>query len=54
MEFLCYNQDVFAWTHADMIGIHPEIMCHKLNIKSQAKPVHQKRRALDADHYKAL
>ena len=23
IEFLCHNQDVFAWTHADMIGIHP-------------------------------
>ena len=26
-EFLRHNQDVFAWTHADMIGIHPEITC---------------------------
>ena len=31
-EFLRHNQDVFEWTHADMIGIHPEIMCHWLNI----------------------
>ena len=34
-------QDVFAWTHADMIGIHPEIICHWLNIDPQAKPVCQ-------------
>ena len=32
IEFLRYNQDMFAWMHADMIGIHPEIMCHRLNI----------------------
>ena len=32
----------------------PEIMCHRLNIDRQAKPVHQKLRALDAYHYKAL
>ena len=30
--FLKKNQDVFAWTHADMVGIHPNIMCHRLNI----------------------
>ena len=27
-EFLSLNQDVFTWTHADMVGIHPEVMCH--------------------------
>ena len=27
-EFLSLNQDVFEWTHADMVGIHPEVMCH--------------------------
>ena len=53
-EFLCQNQDVFAWTHADMVRIHPEIMCHWLNIDPLAKPVRQKRRALDADRYKAF
>ena len=53
-EFLYQNQDVFAWTHADMVRIHPEIMCHRLNIDLQAKPVHQKQRALDANRYKAL
>ena len=53
-EFLSLNQDVFAWTHTDMIGIHPGVMSHQLNIDSQAKPVHQKRIALDTDRYKAL
>ena len=54
MEFLCQNQDVFAWMHADMVGIYPEIMCHRLNIDPQVKPVRQKRRVLDVDCYKAL
>ena len=53
-EFLSLNQDMFAWTYADMVGIYPEIMCHQWNIDLQAKLVHQKRRVLDADHYKAL
>ena len=41
-EFLFLNQDVFAWTHSDMVEIHPEVMCYQLNINPQAKPVHQK------------
>ena len=53
-EFLSLNQDVFAWTHVDMVGIHPEVMCHRLNIDPQAKPIGQKRRTLVADRYKAL
>ena len=40
--------------HADIVGIHPEIICHRLKIDPQAKPVRQKQRALDVDHYKAL
>ena len=39
-KFLCKNQDVFGWTHTDMVGIHPKIMCRRLNIDPQAKPVH--------------
>ena len=25
-NFFSFNQDVFAWTHADMVGIHPKVM----------------------------
>ena len=32
VEFLSLNQDVFVWTHIDMVGIRPEIMCYQLNI----------------------
>ena len=41
-EFLSLNQDVFVWTHTDIVGIHPEVMCHQLNIDPHANPVHQK------------
>ena len=37
-----------------MVGIHPKIMSHRLNIDPQTKPVRQKRRTLDADRYRAL
>ena len=30
VEFLSLNQDVFVWTHTDMVGIHPKVMCHWL------------------------
>ena len=45
---------MFAWTHEDMIGIHPDIMCHRLNISPDFKPLRQKRRAMVAERYKAL
>ena len=48
------NLDVFVWTHIDMVGIHLDVMCHKLNIDPQVKPISQKQRALNADRYKAL
>ena len=32
VEFLSLNQDMFVWIHADMVGIHLEVMCHRLNI----------------------
>ena len=54
IKFLSFNQDMFTWTHTDIIGIHPKVMCHRLNINPHAKPVRQKRRALDVDCYKAL
>ena len=37
-----------------MVRIHPEIMCHRLNVDPHAKLLRQKRRVLDANHYKAL
>ena len=29
---LSENRDVFAWTHANMVGIHVEILYHRLNM----------------------
>ena len=52
--FLIVNLDVFAWTHEDMVGIHPDVMCHRLNISPDFKPIQQKRRAMEAKRYKAL
>ncbi|XP_017431862.1 uncharacterized protein LOC108339233 [Vigna angularis] len=33
------NKDLFAWTAADMPGIHPKIMSHRLALFKEARPV---------------
>ena len=48
------NQDVFAWSHKDMVGIEPNISCHHLNIDSHFSPIQQKRRLLDKKISRAL
>ena len=53
-EFLSLNRDMFAWAHTNLVGIHPEVMCHWLTIDPQAKPERQKRRALNSNRYKAF
>ena len=37
IRFLRSNLDVFAWCHADMIGIDPGVMSHHLNIDPTKK-----------------
>ena len=54
IKFLKDNLDVFAWSHEDMVGVDPSVMCHHLNISPEARPVRQKRRALDPTRYAAL
>ena len=54
INFLKDNLDVFAWSHEDMVGIDHSVMCHHLNISPEARPVRQKRQALDPERYAAL
>ncbi|XP_062075329.1 uncharacterized protein LOC133779374 [Humulus lupulus] len=54
VRFLKDNLDVFSWSHEDMVGIDLAIMCHHFNIAPEARPVRQKRRALDSGRYAAL
>ena len=37
-----------------MEGIDLAVMCHRLNLDSDKKPVRQKQRAMDAEQYQAL
>ncbi len=44
IEFLRANKDIFAWSPADMPGIDPEVMVHRLQVKPTSRPVLQKKR----------
>ena len=52
-QFLRQNKDVFAWKQADMGGIDPTIITHKLNTNPSFKPVKQKRRSFAPERQKA-
>ena len=45
-EVLQRIMDLFAWQPSNMPSIHPNIICHKLVISPQAKPVSQKKRKM--------
>ena len=53
-HFLRQNKDVFAWKQADMGGIDPTIITHRLNVSPSFKPVKQKRRCLAPERKKAI
>ena len=53
-RFLRQNKDVFAWKQADMGGIDPTIITHRLNVSPSFKPVKQKRRSLALERQKAI
>jgi len=47
------NKDLFAWKPYDIPGIDPEVICHKLSVCREARPVSQKRRKLGEERRKA-
>ena len=53
-HFLRQNKDVFAWKQADMGGIDPAIITHRLNVSPFFKPVKQKRRSFAPKRQKAI
>ncbi|XP_064941035.1 uncharacterized protein LOC135594623 [Musa acuminata AAA Group] len=48
------NTDIFAWTPSDLVGVHPEVALHHLNISSDARPVKQRPRRQDPDRQLAI
>ena len=53
-QFLRQNRDVFAWKQADMGGIDPTVITHRLNTNPSFKPVKQKRRSFALERQKAI
>ena len=53
-RFLRQNKDVFAWKQADMGGIDPTVITHRLNTSPSFKPVKQKRRCFAPERQKAI
>jgi len=45
-KFLADNKDLFAWTAEVMSGIDPRVMCHRLSVCKEARPVAQKKRRM--------
>ena len=52
-KVLLDNADLFAWTAADLPGVHPRIASHKLSVFKEAKPVSQKKRRLGEERRQA-
>ncbi|KAL0290760.1 UNVERIFIED_CONTAM: hypothetical protein Scaly_2659900 [Sesamum calycinum] len=52
IAFLQENINVFAWDVADMCGIDPKIMVHRLNVNLKMRPVKQKKRAFGNERIK--
>ncbi|XP_074324316.1 uncharacterized protein LOC141661230 [Apium graveolens] len=46
--------DVFAWTSADMPGIDPKLITHRLNVDPTRKAVKQKKRTYAPDRLEAI
>ena len=53
-QFLRQNKDVFTWKQADMAGIDPSVITHRLNTNPSFKPVKQKRRSFAPERQKAI
>ena len=52
--FLRENQDVFAWSHEDMLGIDPSVIVHKLNVSPSFPSICQKKWVFKQERDKAI
>ena len=54
IHFLRQNKDVFAWKQADMGGIDPAVITHRLNVGQSFKPIKQKSGSFESERQKAI
>nr|KYP73952.1 Transposon Ty3-I Gag-Pol polyprotein [Cajanus cajan] len=48
------NKDLFAWVPSDMPGIDPKVMCHKLSVCREARPIAQRKRKMGTERKQAV
>ena len=53
-QFLRQNKDVLALKQADMGGIDPTVITHRLNVSPSFKPIKQKMRSFAPERQKAI
>jgi hypothetical protein len=54
VDFLCANDEVFAWSPSDMPGIPREVAEHSLDIRAGARPVKQSLLHFDEEKHRAI
>ena len=54
IELLREYNDIFAWSHEEMPGIHLSLATHRLVVDATFKPVKQKRRNFNAERNSAV
>lgn len=53
-QFLKANIDLFSWQPYDMSGIDERVICHKLHIDPNHKPIKKKLRKTSPEKAKAM
>lgn len=51
---LIVYRDAFACTHADMLGIDPRVITHRLSVDPSARPIRQKKRTYAAERNQTI
>ena len=51
---LWQNEEVFVWTHFDMLEIHPSVASHQLNIIPSLRPIRQRVRRFHPERQKII
>jgi hypothetical protein len=54
LQFLDKNSDVFAWSTSDMVGVSREVIEHKLQVNTNAKPKKQKLHNMSEEKIEAM
>jgi hypothetical protein len=54
MQFLDKNNDVFAWSTFDLVGVSKEVIKHKLQVNPHVKPKKQRLHKMSEEKVEAV